>query len=159
MQRKADLSKTLRYQKTACDNAFSIFTAMQQSSNDMLRQTLDMCGWIGEKEKKTYLFLTEGAITATENLKILIDNGYEEAERHFSNYSDKKPAGKTTSKATPKKTKSAAPAATAKNQTTTRKTTAGAKKTPVAGAAPKKTTQKTTPKPEAETLSTTPQSS
>lgn len=83
MQQRETLSKAIRYQKTASDNAFSIISILQNSGEQMLKTTLDQCTWIPEKGRKDYLTWSRNYLQMTEKMKSYIDKGYEEAERLF----------------------------------------------------------------------------
>ncbi len=83
MQQRETLSKAIRYQKAASDNAFSIISIFQTSGEQMLKTTLDQCSWIPEKGKNDYLSWSQNYVQMTEKMKSYIDKGYEEAERLF----------------------------------------------------------------------------
>jgi hypothetical protein len=83
MQNQEMLSKAIRYQKAASDNAFNIISAIQKSGEQMLKTTLDQYSWIPEKGKKDYLSWSQNYLQITEKMKAYIDKGYEEAERLF----------------------------------------------------------------------------
>jgi hypothetical protein len=83
MQQWEMLSKAIRYQKAASDNAFSIISIFQNSGERMLRKTLDQYSWIPEKGKKDCLSWSNNYLQVTAKMKAYVDKGYEEAERLF----------------------------------------------------------------------------
>ena len=78
------LTQAFRFQKTAVDNAFSIYSAIQINGKDLLENSLNQYPWMSENWKQGYLSWVSGSIQATENLKYLIDRGFQEVEKHLS---------------------------------------------------------------------------
>jgi hypothetical protein len=91
MQNQEMLSKAIRYQKAASDNAFNIISIFQKSGEQMLKTTLDQYSWIPEKGKKDYLSWSRNYLQITEKMKAYIDKGYEEAERLFIRRDNEQP--------------------------------------------------------------------
>jgi hypothetical protein len=91
MQNQEMLSKAIRYQRAASDNAFNIVSIFQKSGEQMLKTTLDQYSWIPEKGKKDYLSWSRNYLQITEKMKAYIDKGYEEAERLFVRRDNEQP--------------------------------------------------------------------
>jgi len=131
------LEQAIHFQKTALDNAFSICSVMQHNGKDLLENSLNQYPWLPENGKQGYLAWARGCIQATDNLKVLIDRGFQEIETHLS---DPAPAAQDTAekKATsaPKRRGRAAAAGTAK------KTVSGAR---TAASKPQSSTQAAKP--------------
>jgi hypothetical protein len=137
-------SKALDYQKAATDNAFTILTILQSSTEQIVTKTMDNIPWLSAYGKEGCHIWFNSCKSTTDNLKEAIDKGFTSAESTLV-----KPAPKTLKKAPVVK---AAPA-------TKRKTTAKSK--PKSTAASKVTEVKTTPqeknKPQPAKLSTSSQ--
>jgi hypothetical protein len=119
MTRWALFARAIRYQKTATDNAFSVLSAVQHGSEEMLKDSLKYCSWMPESGKKSCLSYTDEYIQATERIRSMVNEGFDQVENSFSG-SDTPQAKPTSppqkqieqpvSTAQPVKTEAAAPA-------------------------------------------------
>lgn len=143
MQHLEILAKAIRYQKIASDNAFTLLSIFQDSSEQMLKTTLES-SLIPQQSKEGCLTWSSNYRQATETIKDFVDKGYEEAEQLFKQPGKpvQKPKAAPMAKSTPK-----APAQKAKPKAAARKTTT-AKKTVTPAAKP--VAQKTAPNAAAE---------
>lgn len=130
MQNKIDMKKGLRFQRTATDNIFALFSIAQNSGEELIKHNLDQLSWIPETSRKSVLDISKGCQQATTTLKSMVDQGYDIIEKQLSatpaTFAKKtqpvkakaapKPAAKTAAKPAPVKK---APAA--KKTTTTAK--------------------------------------
>ncbi len=76
--------QAVQYQKVVTDNTFEIISVFQNSSNELLQQSLEQCSWLPEQNRQDYSQWVSGCFTAADYLKKLIDGGYRQLEQQYS---------------------------------------------------------------------------
>lgn len=84
MDQKTLIGQAIRYQKVITESSFSLFSVVQHSSTEMLKQSLDYYSWLPASSKKDCLFWSQRCIQATEQLRSMLEKGFDEAEKQLS---------------------------------------------------------------------------
>lgn len=122
-------ARAIRYQRIATENAFSVLSAVQHGSEDLLRNSLKYHTCIPEDGKKSCLRYADKCTQATETLRFLISKGFDQFEKNFSkrDYTETKKSNRPTAqpeKASPEtkliQAKSYAPATPSRPATKTK---------------------------------------
>ncbi len=84
MDQKTLIGQAIRYQKVITESSFSLLSVVQHSSTEMLKQSLDYYSWLPASSKKDCLFWSQRCIQATEQLRSMLEKGFDEAEKQLS---------------------------------------------------------------------------
>lgn len=119
-------SRVVRFQRTAVDNGFAIYTTLQGYGDKILKKSLEQNPWLPEKSKSTCAGLYDSCLYGSKTLKKFIDQGFDEMERLVARGSGM-PAKGEKSEAKPPLSRTAA--ATGQRQTSEKKSAASQKST------------------------------
>ena len=98
MDQKTFFTQALRYQKAISETAFSLLSVAQHSGAEMLKQSLDHHSWLPVSGKKSCLYWSEQCIQATDQLRSIMEKGFEQVEKQLSPVSPYDATIKTPSK-------------------------------------------------------------
>lgn len=112
-------STALKYQKAAADNAFDLLTVVQNSTDQMVTNTMDHLSWMPSYGKEGYKIWFNSFQSTTTSLKELIDQSISSVEDTLSP-APEKPVQATVAK--PRTTAKPKPKATPKRRVTSTKT-------------------------------------
>jgi len=81
MQNRDYFLKAVRFQRTALENTFAVFTILQGHGDAMMRKSLDRMLWLPEDGKSACKVLSDTCMQGSENLQKFIDHGLDGIER------------------------------------------------------------------------------
>ena len=74
------MCEAVRYQKTITDSTFEILSLLQNSSNEVLQQSLEQCSWLPEETRRNYNQWINCCRSASDDLKKNVDGCYQSLE-------------------------------------------------------------------------------
>ncbi len=74
-------SRAVRFQKTAVDNTFLIFSTLQGHGEQLLKKSLEKTPWMTESGRKTCTYFSDSCIDGSNYVKNIIDQGFDEMEK------------------------------------------------------------------------------
>jgi hypothetical protein len=144
MDNKALYSKTVRYQRVAVKNTFSLLSTLQDHGERLLKKSLEQNPWLPEKSKKACACLADTCFNSSKLLEKIVDRNFSDIEKLYR--TGDKPQKKQTQ---PKKTEASKPARTEEKSSEVRTKTASPVKTGGRATPPARGGgQKRSPKPE-----------
>lgn len=144
MDNRTLYSKTVRFQRVAVKNAFSILSIFQDHGEQFLKKNLAQNPWLPERGKRTYTYLADTYHDSAKLFERIVDRNFDDMEKLY------RAPRKTQAKETqPKKAETPSPARMEENPAKITEKTAAREKTGAKPAAPVKGGQQKKPaKPE-----------